>query len=210
MIQATYTALKEVETRSMDLLPTWRLPEPFLYAVSPEDGASRMDAVEHSRGDDQTRGGREEDGGGRGGGGRRGGVGARLPQRVQPFGTSVSHRRAGGGFRATQLRDDLLSLLVAGHETTASVLTWGTYELLKPENAEQLRLIRAELDEVLGDKPYPSFEDMAKLPTSSGVPAHRCGCTSATCVHPPRGEGGRSAQEPRHHPRGTGLAGEHL
>jgi|TARA_B110000977_G_scaffold62274_2_gene84700 hypothetical protein len=35
VIQATYTALKEVETRSMDLLPTWRLPEPFLYAVSP-------------------------------------------------------------------------------------------------------------------------------------------------------------------------------
>ena len=30
---------------------------------------------------------------------------------------------------STQLRDDLLSLLVAGHETTASVLTWGTYEL---------------------------------------------------------------------------------
>jgi carotene epsilon-monooxygenase len=25
---------------------------------------------------------------------------------------------------STQLRDDLLSLLVAGHETTASVLTW--------------------------------------------------------------------------------------
>jgi len=25
---------------------------------------------------------------------------------------------------STQLRDDLLSMLVAGHETTASVLTW--------------------------------------------------------------------------------------
>ena len=48
---------------------------------------------------------------------------------------------------STQLRDDLLSLLVAGHETTASVLTWGTFELLRPENAEQLRLLQAELDE---------------------------------------------------------------
>ena len=67
---------------------------------------------------------------------------------------------------STQLRDDLLSLLVAGHETTASVLTWGTFELLKPnvpQNAEQLRLIRAELDEVLGDKPYPTYEDMTRL-----------------------------------------------
>ena len=44
VIQATYTALKEVETRSMDLLPTWRLPEPFLYAVSPRQRAA-MDAV---------------------------------------------------------------------------------------------------------------------------------------------------------------------
>jgi carotene epsilon-monooxygenase len=65
---------------------------------------------------------------------------------------------------STQLRDDLLSLLVAGHETTASVLTWGTFELLRPENAEQLRLLQAELDEVLGDKPFPCFDDMAKLP----------------------------------------------
>ena len=65
---------------------------------------------------------------------------------------------------STQLRDDLLSLLVAGHETTASVLTWGTYELLKPANVEQLRLLRAELDEVLGDKPFPSYADMQRLP----------------------------------------------
>jgi carotene epsilon-monooxygenase len=62
------------------------------------------------------------------------------------------------------LRDDLLSLLVAGHETTASVLTWGTYELLKPENAEQLRILRQELDEVLGTKPYPDFNDLMKMP----------------------------------------------
>lgn len=30
-----------------------------------------------------------------------------------------------------QLRDDLLSLLVAGHETTGSVLTWTLYLLSK-------------------------------------------------------------------------------
>ena len=44
VIQATYTALKEVETRSMDLLPTWRLPEEFLRAVSPRQKAAQ-DAV---------------------------------------------------------------------------------------------------------------------------------------------------------------------
>lgn len=30
-----------------------------------------------------------------------------------------------------QLRDDLLSMLVAGHETTGSVLTWTVYLLSK-------------------------------------------------------------------------------
>ena len=44
VIQATYTALKEVETRSMDLLPTWRLPEPFLRVVSPRQ-KNAQDAV---------------------------------------------------------------------------------------------------------------------------------------------------------------------
>ena len=44
VIQATYTALKEVETRSMDLLPTWRLPEQFLRIVSPRQ-RDAQDAV---------------------------------------------------------------------------------------------------------------------------------------------------------------------
>lgn len=33
-----------------------------------------------------------------------------------------------------QLRDDLLSMLVAGHETTGSVLTWTLYLLSKVSN----------------------------------------------------------------------------
>lgn len=32
---------------------------------------------------------------------------------------------------SVQLRDDLLSMLVAGHETTGSVLTWTSYLLSK-------------------------------------------------------------------------------
>ena len=32
------------------------------------------------------------------------------------------------------------------------------------ENAEQLRILRQELDEVLGTKPYPDFNDLMKMP----------------------------------------------
>lgn len=40
---------------------------------------------------------------------------------------------------ANQLRDDLLSMLVAGHETTASVLTWTFY--LLAQNPEQMQKV---------------------------------------------------------------------
>ena len=41
---------------------------------------------------------------------------------------------------STQLRDDLLSMLVAGHETTGSVLTWTMY--LLTQNPEQMQRVR--------------------------------------------------------------------
>ena len=44
---------------------------------------------------------------------------------------------------AQQLRDDLLSMLVAGHETTASVLTWTVYLLC--QNPEAMRKVQVRL-----------------------------------------------------------------
>lgn len=59
-----------------------------------------------------------------------------------------------------QLRDDLMTLLIAGHETTAAVLTWATAELTK--NPQILEKAREEIDRVLGDR-LPSYDDIAKL-----------------------------------------------
>eukprot|EP00976_Prorocentrum_cordatum_P057749 1164002-Prorocentrum_minimum.AAC.1 len=48
-----------------------------------------------------------------------------------------------------QLRDDLMTMLVAGHETTAAVLTWAAYLLAThPEIMEQ---VQAEVDQVRAD-----------------------------------------------------------
>lgn len=34
-----------------------------------------------------------------------------------------------------QLRDDLMTMLIAGHETTAAVLTWATYHLAQVDSS---------------------------------------------------------------------------
>mmetsp|Transcript_1791 Transcript_1791/g.2431 ORF Transcript_1791/g.2431 Transcript_1791/m.2431 type:complete len:655 (+) Transcript_1791:100-2064(+) len=59
-----------------------------------------------------------------------------------------------------QLRDDLMTMLIAGHETTAAVLTWSLFNLAqKPEILEE---VRAEIEEVIGDR-APTYEDLPKL-----------------------------------------------
>jgi hypothetical protein len=51
---------------------------------------------------------------------------------------------------SSQLRDDLLSMLVAGHETTASVLTWTLYLLTK--HPEKMAKVQEEVERELGAK----------------------------------------------------------
>ncbi|KAF5829446.1 CYP97C3 [Dunaliella salina] len=62
---------------------------------------------------------------------------------------------------STQLRDDLLSMLVAGHETTGSALTWTLHLLV--QNPDKMAKAQAEIDAVLKDRPQPTFEDYREL-----------------------------------------------
>ena len=59
-----------------------------------------------------------------------------------------------------QLRDDLMTMLIAGHETTAAVLTWALFELKR--NPEEMKKVRDEIDEVIGDR-MPNYEDIKKV-----------------------------------------------
>jgi cytochrome P450 len=59
-----------------------------------------------------------------------------------------------------QVRDEALTILVAGHETTAAALAWAWYLLAQdPDSADRLR---QEADDVLGDRP-PAFDDLGRL-----------------------------------------------
>jgi len=61
----------------------------------------------------------------------------------------------------TQLRDEVLTLFLAGHETTSHALTW-TFLLLS-RNPEVEARLHAELDEVLEGR-SPTLEDLPRLP----------------------------------------------
>ncbi|XP_012489061.2 cytochrome P450 97B2, chloroplastic [Gossypium raimondii] len=59
-----------------------------------------------------------------------------------------------------QLRDDLMTMLIAGHETTAAVLTWAVF--LLAQNPSKIKKAQAEVDSVLGQE-SPTFESIKKL-----------------------------------------------
>lgn len=65
-----------------------------------------------------------------------------------------------GRMSRTQLRDELVTLFLAGHETTALAMTWTFYLLAQNEQEEQN--LHQELDEVLGGRP-PTYEDLERL-----------------------------------------------
>jgi cytochrome P450 len=67
-----------------------------------------------------------------------------------------------------EVRDELLTLLLAGHETTAMSLTWAWWFLdTHPEVAERMR---SELSEVVGDR-SPEYGDVERLHYTQAVVA---------------------------------------
>ena len=67
---------------------------------------------------------------------------------------------SGDDVTSKQLRDDLMTLLIAGHETTAAVLTWTTFLLAK--HPEVKAKVFEEVDRVVGDR-NPTVADMREL-----------------------------------------------
>lgn len=72
----------------------------------------------------------------------------------------------GRGMTDTQLRDEVVTMLLAGHETTAMALTFAIEFLCRHPHAWYR--LRDEADERLGDRPT-SFEDLSRLPYAAAV-----------------------------------------
>jgi len=72
----------------------------------------------------------------------------------------------GNSMSDQQLRDEVITILLAGHETTALNLSWSWY--LLAEHPEVERRLHAELDTVLGGR-LPSASDIPKLPYTDKI-----------------------------------------
>ena len=86
-----------------------------------------------------------------------------------------------------QVRDEAMTIFLAGHETTANALTW-TWYLLSQSPDDEARL-HAELDQALGQR-LPAVADLPSLPFVERV------VTEAMRLYPPAWAIGRRAIEP--------------
>jgi len=92
---------------------------------------------------------------------------------------------SGDSLSDEQVRDEVMTLVLAGHETTAMALSWAIRDLTM--NPAALAWLRAELD-ALPDRPL-GFADLPALPRTHAIVAE------AMRLHPPAWVIGRYARE---------------
>ena len=92
----------------------------------------------------------------------------------------------GGGMSDQQLRDEAITIFIAGHETTANALTW-TW-LLLARNATVEAALHEEVDRVIGDR-LPTTDDLPQLAMTRAIIAE------SMRLYPPAYTIGRRATE---------------
>jgi cytochrome P450 len=93
----------------------------------------------------------------------------------------------GKGMTPEETRNQIVTIFLAGHETTSQALTW-TWYLLSQHPAAETKL-HAELDQVLGGR-TPEHDDLAKLPYTRMV------IEEAMRLYPPAHTLARTAMAP--------------
>ncbi|EPS59936.1 hypothetical protein M569_14868, partial [Genlisea aurea] len=158
IVEAVYTVLREAEDRSVAPIPFWEIPiwkdiSPKLRKVNAalklvNDTLDGLIAICKRMVDEEELQFHEE-----------------YMNEQDP---SILHflLASGDNVSSKQLRDDLMTLLIAGHETSAAVLTWTFYLLSKEPSA--MAKLQNEVDLVLGDR-YPTIEDVKKLKFTTRV-----------------------------------------
>ncbi|XP_054803888.1 protein LUTEIN DEFICIENT 5, chloroplastic [Prosopis cineraria] len=158
IVEAVYTVLREAEDRSVAPIPFWEIP--IWKDISPRqrkvasalklvnDTLDNLISICKRMVDEEELQFHEE-----------------YMNEKDP---SILHflLASGDDVSSKQLRDDLMTMLIAGHETSASVLTWTFYLLAKEPGI--MSKLQEEVDSILGDR-FPSIDDMKKLKFTTRV-----------------------------------------
>ncbi|KAK4273615.1 hypothetical protein QN277_021984 [Acacia crassicarpa] len=158
IVEAVYTLLREAEDRSVSPIPFWEIP--IWKDISPRQRqvASALKLVNDTLDDLIS-------------------ICKRMvdeeelqfhEEYMNEKDPSILHflLASGDDVSSKQLRDDLMTMLIAGHETSAAVLTWTFYLLAKEPSI--MSKLQEEVDSVLGDR-FPSIDDMKKLKYATRV-----------------------------------------
>lgn len=155
VIKAVYSALVEAEHRSMTPAPYWNIP--FANQVVPRlrkfnSDLNLLNDVLDKLIDGAKKTRKETDI-------------EQLEKRNYAEAEDPSMLRffvdmRGADINNKQLRDDLMTMLVAGHETTAAVLTWSLFEITK--NPDIKAKIVEEIDRVVSDR-EPTYDDIKEM-----------------------------------------------
>ncbi|KAF8402049.1 hypothetical protein HHK36_013001 [Tetracentron sinense] len=158
IVEAVYTVLREAEDRSVAPIPVWNIP--IWKDISPRqrkvtvalklinDTLNNLIAICKRMVEQEELQFHEE--------------------YMNDQDPSILHflLASGDDVSSKQLRDDLMTMLIAGHETSAAVLTW-TFYLLSKEPSVMSKL-QNEVDSVIGDR-FPTIDDMKKLKYTTRV-----------------------------------------
>lgn len=158
VIQAVYTVLREAEYRSTYPIPYWNFAP--LRAIVPrqrqcEDALKIVSDTLNELIQKCKKLVEEED-----------------EEFVEEFlskaDPSILHFLIASGDQITskQLRDDLMTLLIAGHETTAAVLTWTMHCIV--DRPDVVAKLQDEADSIVGDR-LPTLEDLKNLKYTTRV-----------------------------------------
>ena len=79
----------------------------------------------------------------------------------------ATDNESGDSMTNRQLRDELVTIHAAGHETSSNALSWTLYLLAR--NPSVLTKLRTETQTVLGNKSHPDFTDLRNLPYTKQV-----------------------------------------
>jgi len=118
---------------------------------------------------------------------RKGGKSAEEASDLLSMFMAIRDEETGAQMDDGQLRDEVMTVYIAGHETTANALTW-TLMLLSRHPAEG-RAVRDELKTVL-DGRTPTFADLPKLSRT------RAAIDESMRLYPPAWIIGRSVDQP--------------